>query len=83
MRDASGTHVGAYELVPTVTQRARDTAMTAYRLDAYTDELAAASSVTLTDPGNGGSVAWYVDYCASVLGEAFDRQTLSVHGSLG
>lgn len=82
-KDDSGTHVSAYEFVPTVTHRMPSSrAMSAYKLKDYTDDLAAENTVWQIDGGNGSSVAWYIDYCAEVLGEAFDRDTLSVHGEL-
>ena len=83
VKDADGCRVGEWSFTPTVTQReGYSTNLTAYLLRDYTDELAAASSINATDPGNGGTAGWYRDYCASVLGDAFDWDTLSVHGSL-
>ena len=77
-RDDTGTYVGDYAFIPTITQREMDRNLCAYKLSDYTDELAARSTAV-----GGGTRAWYVDYCASVLGGAFDYDTLSVHGRLG
>ena len=82
-KDDSGARVSAYEFVPTVTHRVPSSrAMSAYKLEDYTDDLAAENTVWQIDEGRGSSVGWYVDYCAEVLGEAFDYDTLSVHGEL-
>ncbi|MDI9590727.1 MAG: CapA family protein [Acidobacteriota bacterium] len=83
VKDARGARVGEYAFIPTVTQREGGTAgITAYKLADYTDELAARSPISSIDGGNGATAAWYADYCAQVLGDAFDRETASVHGSL-
>ncbi len=76
-------HVGAYEFIPVINQRQPNTlAQTAYKLSDYTDELAAASDISLIDGGNGSTLAWYQNYCAGVLGESFDWNTMSVHGTV-
>lgn len=83
VKDGDGARVESYEFIPTVTQRVLDWhGICAYKLSDYTDELAAASSVSAVDGGNGATRQWYVDYCANVLGEGFDTETLSVHGKL-
>ena len=83
VKDANGTHVGEWSFTPTITQReGYTTNMSAYKIHDYTDELAAQSTIGATDPGAGGSVGWYTDYCAGVLGDAFDWDTLTVHGDL-
>lgn len=83
VKDTQGVRVGEYEFMPLVTQREPyGTNMTTYKLCDYTDELAATSSIRELDPNEGYSKEWYVDYCATVLGDSFDRETESVHGSL-
>lgn len=83
VKDDEGARVREYSFTPTITQReGYTTNMTAYRLADYTDELAAASTINATDPGEGATAGWYRDYCARVLGEAFDWDTLTVHGTL-
>jgi hypothetical protein len=83
VKDADGARVEAYEFVPTVTQHERGTTnMCAYKLSDYTDELAARSGVSAVDGGRGSTKAWYVEFCAEVLGASFDRDTLSVHGTM-
>ena len=82
-RDGHGLRVSAYEFIPIITQREPySTNMSAYKIGDYTDELAAASSVSAIDGGNGSTASWYVDYCSDVLGPSFDLDTLSIHGSL-
>ena len=82
-KDDTGARVSAYEFVPTITHRVPSSrAMSAYKLSDYTDDLAAENTVWQIDEGRGSSVGWYIDYCAEVLGEAFDYDTLSVHGEL-
>lgn len=83
VKDGDGARVESYEFIPTITQRVLDwRGICAYKLSDYTDQLAAESSVSAVDGGNGATRQWYVDYCASVLGEGFDTETLSVHGEL-
>ena len=83
VKDDDGARVEAYEFMPVICQRMPNSPeLTAYKLPDYTDELAAASSIRETDPASGYSKQWYIDFCAEVLGEAFDRDTLSVHGEL-
>ena len=83
VKDVDGARVEAYEFVPTVTQHERGTTnMCAYKLSDYTDELAARSGVSAVDGGRGSTKAWYVEFCAEVLGASFDRDTLSVHGTM-
>ena len=83
IKDADGCRIGAYEFIPVINQRqGYTTYQTAYKLCDYTDELAAASDIWTFDGGNGSTAAWYQNYCASVLGDAFDWDTMSVHGSV-
>lgn len=83
VKDGEGARVDTYEFIPTITQRDLGWhGICAYKLSDYTDELAAESSVSAVDGGNGSTRQWYVDYCANVLGEGFDTETLSVHGKL-
>lgn len=82
VEDANGARVSDYAFIPTITQKEPYTmGMSSYKLSDYTDELAALSTVSQT-AGEGATRAWYVDYCAGVLGDAFDLETLSVHGTL-
>jgi poly-gamma-glutamate synthesis protein (capsule biosynthesis protein) len=83
LKDADGARVTDYEFVPTITQKeGYTTNETAYKLSDYTDELAARSTVGQSDGGRGTTRQWYVDFCQEVLGEAFDTDTMSVHGTL-
>lgn len=83
VKEGENAHVGAYEFIPVINQRQPNTlAQTAYKLRDYTDELAAASDIQYIDGGNGSTLGWYQDYCAGVLGDAFDRDTMSVHGTV-
>ena len=82
VKDANGARVAAYEFMPTITQKEPySTNMCAYKLSDYTDELAARSTVS-SWAGEGGTLGWYLDYCSMVLGDAFDWDTRSVHGTL-
>ena len=82
VKDGAGARVDTYEFMPTVTQKEPYTTnMCAYKLSDYTDELAAQSTVSAW-AGEGGTLGWYLDYCAMVLGDAFDWDTRSVHGTL-
>ena len=82
VKDGVGARVDTYEFMPTVTQKEPYTTnMCAYKLSDYTDELAAQSTVSAW-AGEGGTLGWYLDYCAMVLGDAFDWDTRSVHGTL-
>ena len=82
VKDAEGARVTDYAFIPTITQKEPYTAgMSSYKLSDYTDELAESSTVSRM-AGEGGTLQWYVDYCADVLGDAFDLETLSVHGTL-
>lgn len=82
VKDAAGARVSDYAFIPTVTQKEPYTnGMAAYKLSDYTDELAEQSTVSQM-AGEGATRQWYVDYCADVLGDAFDLDTLSVHGTL-
>lgn len=82
VKDDAGARVTTYEFIPTVTQKEPYTTnMTTYKLPDYNDELAAQSTVS-SWAGEGGTAGWYYDYCAGVLGDAFDWDTATVHGSL-
>ena len=82
VKDRVGARVDTYEFMPTVTQKEPYTTnMCAYKLSDYTDELAARSTVS-SWAGEGGTLGWYLDYCSMVLGDAFDWDTRSVHGTL-
>lgn len=83
VKDGDGARVSTYEFIPVINQRVASWhGICAYKLSDYTDQLAAESSVSEVDGGRGATRQWYVDYCASVLGEGFDTETLSVHGEL-
>ena len=83
VKDDDGARVTDYEFAPTVTQKeGYSTNMSAYKLADYTDELAARSTVGQSDGGRGMTRQWYVDFCSEVLGEAFDLETMSIHGTL-
>ena len=82
VKDDDGARVTSYEFIPTVTQKEPYTTnMTTYKLPDYNDDLAAQSTVS-SWAGEGGTAGWYYDYCAGVLGDAFDWDTATVHGSL-
>lgn len=82
VKDANGARIERYEFIPTITQKEPwTTNMSAYKLSDYNDELAA-QSVVSSWAGEGGTLGWYLDFCSNVLGDAFDWDTLSVHGSL-
>ena len=82
-KDAEGARLSSYEFVPTVTLcQPYSRAMCAYKLPDFSDERAAQSNISSIDKGNGATQQWYVDYCAQVLGDSFDFDTLSVHGEL-
>ena len=83
VKDADGARVADYEFVPIVCQLEPNTPnLTGYKLSDYTDELAATSIISSIDGGNGATAGWYQDFCAGVLGDSFDWETMSVHGSL-
>lgn len=82
VKDEAGARLASYEFIPTITQREPYSPnLRGYKLCDYTDELAARNTVQET-AGEGGTRGWYINYCAQVLGEAFDYDTLSVHGTL-
>ena len=81
VEDGDGARITAYEALPTVTHRDYGTNFSGYLLRDYTDDLAAANQIVQVDP-EGFSVQWCQDYCARVLGEAYDTETRSVHGTL-
>ena len=74
--------IAGYQLVPTVTHRARGTAYTTYRLDAYTEELAAENRILEVEDCGDFTRAWCVDFCAAVLGDGFDAGTCVLTGAV-
>ena len=82
VKDEAGARLASYEFITTITQsEPYSPNLRGYKLSDYTDELAARNTVRET-AGEGGTRGGYIDYCAQVLGEAFDYDTLSVHGTM-
>lgn len=79
-KSGGSARVKSWELDPTVTQRATGTAMTAYRLADYTQELASSNAILGDDASF--STQYCMDLCSQVLGPGFDRSSCSISGTL-
>lgn len=67
--------VKSYTLTPVICQRNVGHDMTVYKLSDYTDELAAANGINTVDKNVLFTREWCLDYCESVLGPSFNRES--------
>lgn len=81
-RDADGTcHVGDYAFVPVVCHKGSGADFTTYLLRDYTDELAATNASVYAN-NSSCTVEWVDDFCAQVLGSAYDPGAHELRGTV-